>query len=131
MKQILLQIDPDVLNGAVEETIKQMSEASPYSTVVYSLILLILFSVTGLFFFLYWQEKKYNKQRDEKVLEVVALMTTVKIKLDEERGDSKILEDLKREVLTNRENFVDIKNRLGVLQDTLNEISIISKINNK
>jgi hypothetical protein len=131
MKQILLQIDPDVLNGAVEETIKQMSEASPYSTVVYSLILLILFSVTGLFFFLYWQEKKYNKQRDEKVLEVVALMTTVKIKLDEERGDSKILEDLKREVLTNRENFVDIKNRLGVLQDTLNEISIISKIKNK
>lgn len=73
--------------------IDQASQASPGSETVYSLILLILIFIAGLFFVLYRNERKANNEWAEKSLKATELLSNVHLRLeDQRRSQDKFLE---------------------------------------
>lgn len=71
--------------GLVGEVVEQASKASPFSEVVYSLIVLILLIGCIVFFRLYVSEKKHNRKMSEKALGLAEIVTSVKLRMDDEK----------------------------------------------
>lgn len=106
---ILLQIGTDIADKLVQ--------ASPYTTAVYGILVLCLSIAVFVTWNAYKSEKDYNRERDNKILEILPLILD---RLNRHTGMADEIKEMSR-------SNIEIKRLQDVLNDKIQELSAIIK----
>ena len=108
----------------VDTFINQLAKANPATETVYSLILLILVAVSVTFYQLYKTERKENNVWAEKSMKVAELMSTIHLRLEDQRKDKGKIDEFNYKIDTlikNVEELRELRDLLIAIRESVNK----------